>query len=424
MYIINIELKYLLFIINNRDFFIEHYIKKYILIYLMNNKFDIKEFTNLQYHPECLNLDMDDYSIIFNSSPEVKNKKKIQKKTITVLKNPKLKIIKDKISNKINLILNKLTENNINNLVIEFINSIYIYNINDYNEFIKTIYLKMISEINFFKIYISFFQIITNIYNNVYNYNIDYLYHLLENKFMSDYTDIKLDDSFSFLKEINDDKRTNNLILINELINFGYLKTDIKEHINEIILQQTKYLADIHFWFKSTSLSTSQHEYIKLLTQNEEIQLRDKILLNNLLVVPDPKQTKIIYKINENKPITTNNIELDNLLEEYLFINNYESLEHHINTNCMDANSKNKFSEYIIIKYFKINEPFKILNLLKALIKKKILFKSNLSRGLLNLYNSKLLQINENLKHLLIFFKNIGITKGIEHLMDKFNIVM
>jgi hypothetical protein len=58
------------------------------------------------------------------------------------------------------------------------------------------------------------------------------------------------------------------------------------------------------------------------------------------------------------------------------------------------------------------------------LIKRQSLFKSNLSRGLLilnkSLSNNEI--INNKLKKFLLFLKNIGITKGLEYLMSKFNI--
>jgi PBP1b-binding outer membrane lipoprotein LpoB len=50
---------------------------------------------------------------------EKKNKSK-NKNKVTMLKNQKMQIQKDNISNKVNLILNKLSEKNIDNLVIDF----------------------------------------------------------------------------------------------------------------------------------------------------------------------------------------------------------------------------------------------------------------------------------------------------------------
>ena len=62
----------------------------------------------------------------------------------------------------------------------------------------------------------------------------------------------------------------------------------------------------------------------------------------------------------------------------------------------------------------------------KSLIKNQHLFKSNLSRGLSTLYN-KWTPIEQNnyktkLKLLLLFLRNMGITKGIEPIMNKYDI--
>jgi hypothetical protein len=396
----------------------------------MNNKLDIELFNSLQSEPDCLDLNNNIiYSIIDSfSNNDLKNKKyKIhQKKVQNVLKNPKIKLIKDKIYNKVNLILNKLSENNIDNLIIEFIENIKITNIDNYNEFLKTLYFKILSEINFIKIYLTFFSLITKIYKEVFNFSTEYFYNLIENKFLLDY-DLEYDENFLFLNEHSCDiKRLNNLTLINELINNNFFKDEFKGIIEDKLLKQDKYLSDIHHWFKNNKISDKQLNFIKAIINND-IQLRDKVLLENLV---NGNKSKIIFKQITSQPekIITNNlnntIELDNILEEYLFIDNSESLESYIENNCNDALTKNKFCEYLIDKYFKLNneEYKKIINLFKYFIKNKILFKSNLSRGLLNIYPIKNINL-DRLKNILLFLKNQGITKGLENIMTKYSIL-
>jgi hypothetical protein len=410
----------------------------------MNNKIDIELFFNLKYNEDCLYLDNDIIESIVDTFTNNKNKKIkcTQKKTLPVIKNPKLKQIKDKISNKVNLILNKLSENNIDNLVLEFIENIKINNIDDYNEFIRIYYLKLLSEIKFFKFYIKFFFILTSIYENVYNYNIEYFYNLIESKFNYDYFD-NINNEIYYFKDMYDDKRINNLILLHELIKVNYFNKSFIEYINDKILNQRKYLSDIYYWFKDNILTNIDINKIKLIL-NDEIQLRDRVLLDNLLncnniEIIQPfnkiifKKTPIENNLCEVIPIIDNKIphettnlfvELENNLEEYFFIDNSESIEEYINNNCIDANTKNKFCEYIITKYFKLqnNDSQKILTLMKKLIKLKILFKSNLSRGLLNLYNNKFSYNQDKFKKLLLFLKSLGITNGLEHLMNKYKI--
>lgn len=453
----------------------------------MNPQIDIELFLSFKNNINCMNLDHEILNSMVDSisNNEHKNKKyKIQqnKKIKNIFKNPKIRLIKDKINNKINLILNKLTENNIDNLIFEFIENVKITNIYDYNEFLKTIYYKILSEINFIKIYLDFFTIITEIYKTVYDYNIEFFYDLIENKFKLDYENI-IDDNFIFLTEFDDEnKRINNIILINDLIKLNYFDSNFKNYIENNLLNQTKYLSDISIWFKYNKFNDEQIIKIKNIIITSE-NLRDKILLENLI---NGNSNKLVFKkqnvVNQleidqsghkyekaslphmkvskcngptennygvqknnymkvvkcNGPIEdksnnvqqvntevkkNNNIELSNILEEYLFIDNTESIENYIEINCNDAITKNKFCEFIISEAFKLfnDEYKKILVLLKILIKKRILFKSNLSRGLLNIYSTKTMN-SDKLKNFLIFLKNLGITKGLENIMKKFNI--
>jgi hypothetical protein len=391
------------------------------------DNYNVETFLNIKNSIDCQILDSDIIEFILNNFMNTTKDKKYKsqtKKTINILKNPKIKIIKDKISNKVNLILNKISENNIENLVIEFIENIKLVNIEEYNEFLKIIYYKILSEINFLKFYLKFLGIISEIYFIEKSYTLKYFFNMIENKFQNDYYDI-IDNDYLFLKDFEDDsRRLNNLTLIYEMIKINYFNKDFELFIENLLINQTKYLGDIHHWFKDINLSDSNKLRINNLI-NDNTQLRDKILLDSLINKTDIdiKQSKIIYK----KPLITNtivknNIELENMLEEYLFIDNYESLEQYIKINCCDAIGKNKFCEFIITKYFKLSqeEDEKILILFKSMIKKKILFKSNLSRALLNIHNNKM--NNDKLKSLLLFLKNMGITNCLENLMMKFKI--
>ena len=143
-----------------------------------------------------------------------KNKKFVKKLNTNILKNQKIQNKKDIISNKVNLILNKLSESNIDSLIVEFIQNINQVDLETFNEILKTFYLKIISEINFIKIYIQFLKILGFLYNKVQNYNLSYFYSIVESKFMLDYTnyDIEPDSAYDFIKNHNGEtSRINNL---------------------------------------------------------------------------------------------------------------------------------------------------------------------------------------------------------------------
>ena len=119
------------------------------------------------------NMDLDDKTIkllddLFGNSINKKERK--IKKNNNILKNNKIQQKKDNISNKINLILNKLSENNINNLLIEFIDTIGQVDNETFDEILKIFYLKIINEINFIKIYLDFLKLIIYIYKKIQNY--------------------------------------------------------------------------------------------------------------------------------------------------------------------------------------------------------------------------------------------------------------
>ena len=65
---------------------------------------------------------------------------------------------------------------------------------------------------------------------------------------------------------------------------------------------------------------------------------------------------------------------------------------------------------------------------MQQLIKSHALFKSNLSRGLLLVYNNwkeksiDYVKPTEKMKNILTKLKNIGITKGIEFLLEQYKI--
>ena len=443
----------------------------------MNNKLDIELFFKLRYNEECVNLDSNIIDSIVDTFSNNKNKKfkMLPKKPIAVLKNPTLKQMKDKITNRVNLILNKISENNIENLVVEFIENIKITSVDDYHEFIRSFYIKLLSEISFFKHYIKFFYMLTSTYSSINSeYSDEYFYNLIETKFSYDYFNEEKSEDIEYFKNMEDDKRINNLTVIEELIKIKYFNDSFTEHINNKILEQTKHFSDIYYWFKNSKLSSDQIDKINNIL-SDDIQLRDKVLLENLLngcttleinqpvnkiifkkpanisysgIVADKKVESVNNKmepvinnkmesINKVEPVTNNkvelvtnkvesvnNTELENNLEEYLFIDNSESIEDYINNNCKDANTKNKFCEFLIDKYFKLShtESQKVLSLMRKLIKFKVLFKSNLSRGLLNIAGTKNNYNQDKFKKLLLFLKSLGITNGLETLMNKYKI--
>ena len=89
---------------------------------------NIELLLSFQNHSELQNLDN---TLLFTNNKNNLIKIKKIKHQMTIL-------------NKMNLILNKLSENNINNLVSEFIDTINYITLDEYNAFLKNVYLKIV----------------------------------------------------------------------------------------------------------------------------------------------------------------------------------------------------------------------------------------------------------------------------------------
>jgi hypothetical protein len=162
---------------------------------------------------------------------------------------------------------------------------------------------------------------------------------------------------------------------------------------------------------------------------NKKLKVDNKDTTNDTINV-----TQVKVKPTETVKISTDTLKLEaeNIIEEYLIIKSVDDVKYFVDTRCLDAITKNKFCEYLIYRYFQSNKEVaeELINLMKILIKNQTLYKSNLSRGLLMIYNNwkeKSIDYNkptDKMKTLLTTLKNIGITKSIEFLMDQYKITI
>lgn len=335
---------------------------------------NIIEFKKQKLNPENLNMDNNILESLLNIF-EKKNKKLfIKPKSNNILKNVKQQQSKDNIFNKVNLILNKLSESNVNNLVIEFIDSINYLDENDFNELLKSFYIKIISEINFIKIYLDFFKIIITLYNKIQNYSIKEFINFIEIKFKIDYCDLNILDDYIFLNNMNDEnKRINNLILINKLIEYKFISDKCLLYCTDKLLNQNKYIIDIYKWFEITKI-TLTNDYLKnifIILNNNNICTRDKILLQSLY------DNNIITDIFQLECYNIINNDIENII---LFIKN----------KCSDAITKNKFCCHLL-SYYILNKN-DIFNIIDQLLINNTILKSHIYKGfiLLNQNNDEI----------------------------------
>jgi hypothetical protein len=245
---------------------------------------DLNLFLTFKNNEEALELD----SVTSNLLNELfgldrNRRKKVNKNGVNILKNHKIQSKKDTIVNRVNLILNKLSESNITLLVVEFIENINQVTSEEFNEIQKTIYLKIVSEINFVKIYLQFLQIIGYLYNKVMNYDLSYFYSIVEAKFKLDYNIAYSyqDEMYSFINMMEGEmKRINNLILIKNLVENNFMSDQILSDCDKVIINQTKFLPDIYYWFNSRNrdLSASETTIIKNYLISSGILQRERVL--------------------------------------------------------------------------------------------------------------------------------------------------
>lgn len=412
---------------------------------------NVETFKTFKNSPELENISNEIISLINLFSGGKKFNKNQLKQNGQFLKNPKFQLLKDKIQNKVNLTLNKLSELNMSNLLVEFIENLGKINEADWICIQRAFYLKMQSDINFIKIYLDFFKIISNVYKSVFNFDPIYFYSIIEIKIMSDYLSVKIpmnknindEDTniiydYVFLTELQDEsKRINNLIIIKNLINLNMLTSSIKTDLDLLILKQDNYYADIYYWFQNESLSNEYKQLIHNKTTNNTMPLREKVLLDNLInvkkVVVEKSSVEIKVKpvhktvIKSYNEMDTLKIETENIIEEYLSMEYLEEVKIFIEEKCKDALTKNKFCQYVFNIYFESSSEnsMKILDLVRTLVKKQILFKSNLSRGILLIReSSKKLdkKLDKKMEDLLLCLKNMGITKFLESLLKEYKI--
>lgn len=399
---------------------------------------DLDTFISFKLHQNCQELDTTTVDLIHNLFGNLdknkRNKKMIKKGNTNFLKNHKVQTKKDSITNRVNLILNKLSESNIDSLIIEFLENINQVDLDTYEEIQKTFYLKIISEINFIKIYLQFLKTINYVYNCVQKYDLSVFISSVETKFKLDYVDSNMTSDNN--SGIDETKRLNNLILIKNLIDYKIVSEDLGRLCDDLIIKQEIFLPDIYYWYnsKNRKLTDFETNQIKKLLKKNGINQRETVLLETLInkKVEIEKQSQPVKPLVKKEVIKTDTFKLEseNIIEEYLLVKSFDDVKYFIEHRCEDAITKNKFCEYLLDRYFSSNKESatEIEDLVKQLVKTQTLYKSNLSRGLLlinNAWKEKTIDYNkpaEKMKNILILLKSIGITKGIEFLIENYKV--
>jgi len=195
---------------------------------------------------------------------------------------------KNTIPNKVNSILNKLSSNNLFNLIDEFVNNIGKITIDEYKEVQKTFYLKIINEIKFIDNYLKYIKIISYLYFTCCGFSLDYFINIVEYVFKYTYRidDIIFNKEFQYVNDISSDeiKRSNNLLIINKLFEHGFVTDKLISYCDNILLSTKTYNIDIYHWLIGKKISTDMKKQLSILLNENNENIRFTTLIEKLIL--------------------------------------------------------------------------------------------------------------------------------------------
>ena len=338
--------------------------------------------------------DLKKFSLLIKSNKKSKFKKSKSnenKKSLSKVKE-KLQISKEKIENKFSLLINKLDSNNIDKIIEEFIIKFKDIKEEEFVVFQRNIYTRILKDNKFQLLYLEFFMKIKEVYNILFGYDEKYFISLIEYKFKFDYSDQKpIFENKIILDEIHqlnsEENRINNLNLILIFIKNGFFNKNILDNISDLLMN-SEYIPDINYfvsddYVKKNYTFLNYHEILKSKI-NQTMNSRYKVILNsifenfgieyknynersNSITSTDLDNEMLNYDINLKTVESFEQfkskieIEIDNIIEEYLLIEDFEEINNYLENN----ENINNFMTELFNYYFKNNlnyfEKFKSL---------------------------------------------------------------
>ena len=334
-------------------------------------------------------------------------KKVVIKSNMNLLKNSKLQSSKDTTKNKVNLIINKLSDKNINELIIEFIKTFQEVDQIEFNKIIEVFFLKIVNDEKFTNLFFDFFIRISNIYTHLFNFEIKHFVDLIELKIKKDYLDIELDDEYSILeKTTSEEQRISNLKLVILLINKSILNKKVIKKISEYLVN-TDYIPDIYKWFSNPTIKKndkieSYNDTLKA-KLSQDLNHRNMILLKSLLDINRIEYDDINIlsdeDINDDEKLEINKedqndsdyeISIKNIIEEYLFLEEFDEIVGFINDNKLVDKNLEIFTNSLINIYFinNLSNSDKFKNLFINIKKNKLIQNEIFKLSLIKLIES------------------------------------
>jgi len=365
---------------------------------------------------------------------------KSNKKPVNILKNNKIQNKKDLNENKLIMIMNKISHNNINELIKEYLLTITVKNEEEYIIIQTEILLKLIKDISFINNYIPFIIQVFSIEKHRLSLYPSFFINKLEHIIHYHYTDKIMLNSITN-RDIESD-RNSCLTIITKLIECNLFKTELYNYITKLLLTQKHYIVDIYYWFNEQKhlIGANKNDIIKTIKYCIENKMhREQLMIESLfcneykdiLNVVEAQTLKQVVeeqtpKIKTVDPSEVFLISTNNIIEEFLYLEYVDEVVNFLNLECKELNNKNIFCKELLKYYIECNDkPDLILDLFNTLIQNKTLFKSNLSKSLqLYLDNNDISnkQFITNIEKFLHFLKKNNITKNIEYIFKKYKV--
>jgi hypothetical protein len=292
---------------------------------------------------------------------------KCAKKQVSAIKTNKVQAKKDLNENKIIMIMNKISENNINELIGEYLCNVFVDTEEKYNVIMTEIFNKMLKDIKFVENYIKFALKI----------------FIIEKKRLNLYPEEFIDLIKLTVNIGTEEERCACYTLIKVLIKYEFFNKDLIKFISNIVLSNNdklKYI-DVYNWFVGIDISEYRESILNIIKKcNSENMNREEILLESLFekIINNELVEETLDIISNHNQINTL---INNIIEEYDFLKSIDEVIEFIQVECDNINNKNLFCKEVINFY--ISKDINIgLELIDELIKKKSLFKSNISKGL------------------------------------------
>ncbi len=359
----------------------------------------------LRDHIDCSYLDEDTIQNIVNimAKSNIKPNKAV-KKQVNVMKTNKIQAKKDLNENKIIMIMNKISDNNINNLTVEYITNVLVDTEGKYNSIQDEIFNKIIKDIKFIDNYIKFALNIFMIEKHRLN--------LAPERF--------IENIIASNNNINENIRIGAYEIIKKLTNINFFNNNIIDYVSNIVLNNTSpdRFIDTYHWFNNINVNIDNYieginNMIVLCGKNN--MNREKILIESII-------EKVPVKIICNDINNDNTHNINTIIKEYLEDESIENISKFVEAECKEIDDKNNFAKIVFLNYIDTFNS-KLFDMLETLINEKVLFKSNLSKGLVLLTQESDIEIDRDaVINILKFLKNQNITKNIENIFRRYKV--